>query len=203
MHVIYCEPHLDKRHQVEFKWKEKKELARVSPREVTDSWQHPLDPEAARAPERWWRLGVGWKEGETVFVLWDWTPFSNLGQKKKKNSLDLENKKPTTTLERLKIQRTRRSFVFWSVKQRRGSVGSVVSSTPVNGGLLLQTPVMGGKEALEVQWKLNMLSLLFLFLPPRATETSQSRINIATLNYVEQTFPIWLLEVWKRGCLRT
>lgn len=39
--------------------KRESELARVSPREVTDSWQLPLDPEAARAPQRWRRLEVG------------------------------------------------------------------------------------------------------------------------------------------------
>lgn len=39
--------------------KSERELAHVSPREVTDSWQHLLDPEAAGAPERWRRLEVG------------------------------------------------------------------------------------------------------------------------------------------------
>lgn len=62
--------------------KRAKELAHVSPREVTDSWQHPLDPEAASVPERWWRREVGWKEGETIFGLRDGAPFRILGQMK-------------------------------------------------------------------------------------------------------------------------
>lgn len=39
--------------------KSEEKLAGVSPREVTDSWQNLLDPEAARAPERWRSLEVG------------------------------------------------------------------------------------------------------------------------------------------------
>lgn len=62
--------------------KREKELAHVSPREVTDSWQHPLDPEAASVPERCWRREVGWEEGEKIFGLRDRAPFRILGQMK-------------------------------------------------------------------------------------------------------------------------
>lgn len=48
-----------KRHQVEITVKKKKRTELL--REVTDNWQHPLDPEAASILERWLRLEVGWK----------------------------------------------------------------------------------------------------------------------------------------------
>lgn len=48
--------------------KGKKDLAHVSVREVTDNWQHPLDPEAASSGEMM-EIGNGSKRKKTIFLL--------------------------------------------------------------------------------------------------------------------------------------
>lgn len=154
--------------------KREKELARVSPREVTDSWQHPLDPEAARAPERWRRLEVGWKEGETVFVLWDWAPFSILGQKKNSSWPEKNHKKPwisknTECEEELcllecevALQPFKLHHFLHSCQQRP------CSRDPCDA------------EEGSAWSGVKTEFLLFLYLHPRATETSQRRVIIMT-----------------------
>lgn len=132
-----------------------KELAHVSPREVTDSWQHPLDPEAASVPERWWRREVGWKEGETIFGLRDPAPFRILGQMKNSS---WSEKNP------LNIQKytARGRALSSSAERRRSRLHSAISSAPVSSGLVLQTLVMPRKEELEVAWTLKVCFCFYI-----------------------------------------
>ncbi|KAL7396644.1 hypothetical protein ABVT39_009229 [Epinephelus coioides] len=80
--VVYFELHSEKRHQVKVMVEKKeKELAGVSLREVTDNWQHPLDPEAARAGEMM-EIGNGSERKKPIFLLRDRAQFRILEELK-------------------------------------------------------------------------------------------------------------------------
>lgn len=109
--VIYFDLRWEKRHQVKVMVKKETELVHVSLREVTDNWQHPLDPETA-SPREMIEIGNGSERRKPIFVLRDWAQFRILQELK--NSSWSRNWKPQNTQQ--EENGKEKSFIFLSSK---------------------------------------------------------------------------------------